>query len=309
MNNKQRVEQSIIKLSNMLNQYYGCKYTWNILTYKSSDKLVEGFCTEHKEKLQFTANSIYRGTVPCKKCRGTVDDSKSFIAKAIKIHGDKYSYDKVEYTKFHEPVVVTCSKHGDFEQRASDHLSGKGCNKCANNIQSNEEILIRFKEIHGNKYDYSKVNYVKMQSKVNIICPVHGEFSQNPSDHIFNLQGCPSCGSSCFSSQKPGTFYILKVFHNSIVYYKIGITNKTLKQRYSSRHDKNKINKCFLYTFNNGYLAQELENKLLCLFKNLKANTNMLLSGNTEILLSDIRKTNQFKELFNEQRKKDSHSL
>jgi hypothetical protein len=145
-----------------------------------------------------------------------------------------------------------------------------------------------------------------MQSKVTIICPEHGEFQQRPSDHIFNLQGCPSCGSSCFSSQKPGTFYILKVVHKNKLYYKIGITNKTLKQRYSSSHDKNKISKCFLYTFNNGYLAQELESKLLYLFKDLKANTNILLSGNTEILIKDIRKTNQFKELFNEQRKKDS---
>lgn len=39
-----------------------------------------------------------------------------------------------------------------------------------------EEFIERARKIHGNKYDYSKVNYVNAKTKVCIICPIHGEF-------------------------------------------------------------------------------------------------------------------------------------
>ena len=46
---------------------------------------------------------------------------------------------------------------------------------------------------HGNKFDYSKVQYIKNHEPVIIICPEHGEFSQAPSSHLTG-RGCPSCG-------------------------------------------------------------------------------------------------------------------
>lgn len=309
MDNKERKQACMIKLSEALNRLYGSKYTWNISTYTNAHNKVEGYCIEHKCILYFTPTSIYRGTLPCKKCKCAVVDTESFIFKANKVHGGKYSYLNAVYTAYHKPTTITCSKHGDFSQRVSDHLAGKGCNKCANNIQSQDEIVERFKSVHKDIYDYSKVLYKNMHTKVKIICPKHGEFYQKPSDHIFNLQGCPSCGSSCFSTQKPGTFYVLKVLHEDKVYYKIGITNKSLKQRYSSKHDKSRIKQCFKYTFKNGYLAQDMEYKLLQYFRMTKANINILLSGNTEILTQDVRKTKYFKELFNEQRNKDTRRV
>ena len=47
-----------------------------------------------------------------------------------------------------------------------------------------EEVISRFRDVHGDKYDYSKVVYVDMNSKVTIICPEHGEFEQTPAKHI-----------------------------------------------------------------------------------------------------------------------------
>lgn len=47
--------------------------------------------------------------------------------------------------------------------------------------------------VHGNRYDYSKVDYVNQRTKIVIICPVHGVFSQTPKNHL-NGQGCPECG-------------------------------------------------------------------------------------------------------------------
>ena len=56
-----------------------------------------------------------------------------------------------------------------------------------------EEVISRFRDVHGDKYDYSKVVYVDMNSKVTIICPEHGEFEQTPAKHINRKHGCPKC--------------------------------------------------------------------------------------------------------------------
>lgn len=48
-------------------------------------------------------------------------------------------------------------------------------------------------EVHADKYDYSKVNYVDTVTKVRIICPIHGEFLQQPGKHINSANGCTQC--------------------------------------------------------------------------------------------------------------------
>ena len=58
-----------------------------------------------------------------------------------------------------------------------------------------QKFIIRCKEIHNNKYDYSLVDYVDYITKVKIICPKHGVFKQSPIDH-WKQSGCPSCNES-----------------------------------------------------------------------------------------------------------------
>lgn len=75
------------------------------------------------------------------------------------------------------------------------HLESKyGCPKCA--IRKRTKNLDKFIEdaqkVHGNKYDYSKVNYVNSNTKVTITCPIHGDFEQLPLNHLKG-QGCPKC--------------------------------------------------------------------------------------------------------------------
>lgn len=47
--------------------------------------------------------------------------------------------------------------------------------------------------MHGDKYDYSKVEYINMSTPVIIICPKHGEFTQTPRHHVINGNGCAKC--------------------------------------------------------------------------------------------------------------------
>ena len=60
------------------------------------------------------------------------------------------------------------------------------------NQLTTEQFIEKAKKVHGDKYDYSKVVYVNSQTKVCIICPIHGEFSQTPNAHLRG-QGCPTC--------------------------------------------------------------------------------------------------------------------
>ena len=61
-----------------------------------------------------------------------------------------------------------------------------------------EEFISKAKEVHGNKYDYSKVEYVNNHTKVCIICPKHGEFWQTPNHHLLG-HGCSKCKNEATS--------------------------------------------------------------------------------------------------------------
>ena len=59
--------------------------------------------------------------------------------------------------------------------------------------KTTEEFIEEARKIHGDKYNYSKVEYVNQLTKVCIICPIHGEFWQDPKQHLRG-QGCQKCG-------------------------------------------------------------------------------------------------------------------
>ena len=122
-----------------------------------------------------------------------------FIEKAKQIHNYKYDYSKVNYVNSRTKVCIICPTHGEFWQTPHNHLKGYGCAECGKekshlSKMTTEDFIVKSKEIHGNKYDYSKAYYKTCDTKVCIICPEHGEFWQTPSNHI-NGSGCPKCAN------------------------------------------------------------------------------------------------------------------
>jgi hypothetical protein len=124
-----------------------------------------------------------------------------FIEKSIKKHGNKYDYSKVEYIGSHTKVCIICLEHGEFYQTPTNHLSGYGCLKCAWKYKRGkyrltplDAFLTQAKEIHGDKYNYSKVEWKNTRTPISIICPIHGEFTQVPQNHIRLKCGCKKCG-------------------------------------------------------------------------------------------------------------------
>lgn len=123
---------------------------------------------------------------------------EQFIEKARLVHDNKYDYSKVNYMNSKTKVEIICPIHGSFFQAPIKHTSSKqGCPKCANEEngkrcrKSFEGFIKRAKSVHGNKYDYSKVNYINSSTKVEIVCPKHGSFFQSPNNHY--KYGCPKC--------------------------------------------------------------------------------------------------------------------
>jgi hypothetical protein len=123
----------------------------------------------------------------------------NFLDEVKGIHGNKYNYSKVNYVNSHTKIIITCYKHGDFEQRPHRHIQGDGCRECSKKQQSEKmglglpKFLDKSNNLHNNKYDYSFVNYINNRTKIKIICPIHGEFEQTPGTHLSG-GGCKSCG-------------------------------------------------------------------------------------------------------------------
>ena len=148
-----------------------------------------------------TPSNIYR--YGCKKCSSKKANehrkltTEEFISRAREIHKDAYDYSKVNYIDWNTPVIIICSKHGEFLQSPGKHLAGHGCRKCKGRDWTNEDFIKAAREVHGDKYDYSKVKLLnKEENEVCIICPEHGEFWQLSKVHIKLGCGCPKCSES-----------------------------------------------------------------------------------------------------------------
>lgn len=178
------------------------------------DKKVKIRCLKHNFVLERTfsshLNSSFGG---CRLCFRELN-CKAFLEQCAKIHGNKYDYSRVIYTKSENEVEIICHIHGSFFQTPTNHLNHKGCQKCSfnervrNQYDNKEAFIKKAKAFHGEKYDYSLVEYVGAKQKVKIICKVHGVFEQIPSGHYHS--GCKFCRNekTGFSQRKTTKAFI-----------------------------------------------------------------------------------------------------
>jgi hypothetical protein len=104
------------------------KYDYSLVDYVNSLTPVKIICPEHGVFEQRPKDHLLGKK--CKKCSGVYMDTEYFIEKANKIHGFIYSYDRTIFKKASSKVILTCEKHGDFEQTPNSHLNGSGCPIC-----------------------------------------------------------------------------------------------------------------------------------------------------------------------------------
>lgn len=129
--------------------------------------------------------------------------TEEYIRRAKAVHGDKYGYELTEYVDRKTFITITCKKHGPIKVNPITHIKqGSGCIECARDEKlrtaprDTESFIEKSRKIHGDKYDYSKVDYKGYKIPVEIICPIHGSFWMKPFVHLQPAyqQGCPKCG-------------------------------------------------------------------------------------------------------------------
>ena len=190
-------------------QIHGDKYDYSLVDYKNKETKVEIICKKcNKSFFMKPGNHLNKQGCPtCGKkylmqkdnLRRMKKAKEEFETKAKQKHGDEYDYSLVDYKNSLTKVEIICKKCGEhFLQTPSNHLSGNGCPTCAKEKKGKatllplEKVLESFKQVHGDKYDYSLVDYKNNLTKVEIICKKCGEhFLQTPKVHKRG-SGCPN---------------------------------------------------------------------------------------------------------------------
>ena len=185
---------------------HGSKYDYSKTEYRDSCSKVLIGCPEHGEFWQ-RASTHLRGS-GCPKCAigksaySRTGNTAEFVEKAKRIHGNRYTYENVDYSGSKTKVEIYCPKHGNFWQTPNAHLKGQGCPVCKSEKQSSRQ-LSGFREfetlahkVHGNRYLYDSGTFSGTKGKMRITCPEHGEFFQIAGDHIYRANGCPQCSNT-----------------------------------------------------------------------------------------------------------------
>lgn len=192
---------------------HGDKYDYSKFVYERARNKSVIICPEHGEFLQ-SPDSHLRGS-GCPHCKGklrkeiTQMDEFDFLSKVDDRYGNRFDLSEVEYIDYKTPVKIICKEHGPFMIAPHIFLRGQNCPECGKLAhgkpfkKTKEEFINKARKVHGDKYDYSLVEYESSKRKVKIIChekdkmngEEHGIFLQNPDCHIQG-QGCPKCNGN-----------------------------------------------------------------------------------------------------------------
>lgn len=189
---------------------------------------------------------------------------EDFIRRCTEEHKGRYDYSKTKFEVTRGLVEIICPIHGSFWQIANLHLCKRtGCPECKLGVRKTTDKFIKDSlKVHGDKFDYSLVEYVRKQDAVSIVCPSHGKFQQRPSDHLAGST-CPSCAEYGYNSMKSANLYIL---NSNGFGTKIGITNRDVIDRLSAiNRSANKIGASFEISYvhnTDGLYARKLEKDL-----------------------------------------------
>jgi hypothetical protein len=167
------------------------RYDYSLVDYKNCKEKVKIIYNKTGEVFEQTPSN-HLNYAPENIKLSVRKTTEEFINESIKIHGEKYLYDKVEYISNQKKVIIGCREHGYFEQTPLSHLNSKfGCKKCSDQYRemnhkpkyTTEEFIYESKLKWGDKYDYSLVDYINSRTKVKIIYD-DIVYEQTPISHL-----------------------------------------------------------------------------------------------------------------------------
>jgi protein-arginine kinase activator protein McsA len=280
---------------------HGNRYDYSLVNFEGVENKVEIICPDHgvfKQRVMVHLKGFNCPSCGYESVAEKLGHSlERFLKDAKSAHGDKYDYSQVEYVNAQQKVKIICPEHGPFYQRPANHIREIGCSKCSDIIAGEnrrltiDEFLRAAMAAHGDRYDYSRVEYKTSHEKVEIICSEHGSFWQSAVSHTKgNKAGCPGCAVSGFDQTKPAILYYLAVLTDSNeTLYKIGITNLSVHKRFPSL-DLERIRTLKTWSFEYGADAAEQELIILRQFSDDQyLGPDVLVgAGNTELFIRDV---------------------
>lgn len=293
---------------------HGDRYNYSKVVYINSKTKIEIVCKIHGSFMQNPAHHYARGhgcpicakelrelTAKDKVQKGNKNDPllvPAFIDRASKIHNYVYDYSKVQFSSVADKVTIGCKVHGDFTQSVSNHIHGKATNGCPtcgtlraseSKQSTKEEFVVKANSVHHNKYTYDNVVYTKAKEKVIITCPEHGDFQQLVSGHLsgYGCKLCASNGKGRVNMNKPCILYYFNIIGTSI--YKIGITARTVHERYRTSFDREQIRVVSTTEYTTGREAYNEEQRIIKEFSRFRyVGEKLMKSGHTELFTKDI---------------------
>lgn len=306
-----KLKYTITEIVKMLSLVHNYKFDYSLVdTSKTTDK-ISIICHAHgifKQTINHHKKSGGCPTCSYNECRISTEQ---FIEKANSVHNFKYDYSLVNLTKgSKENICIVCPVHGEFQQPAGSHMNGKGCRFCGydKSISSRyaeyttERFIELAKETHGERYSYEHSIYTNTETKLKIICSIHGIFEQRPLCHTRG-KGCVKCRNDNTTynfvqkyrdnpelGNKLGKVYILEIFDANERFLKLGITSDKVGRFKKYRMDFKKIGYEFKILFEydtTNYASAMSENDI---FKDMRIKGNIYIpnknfSGKSECLI------------------------
>ncbi len=282
------------------------KYDYSMTEYKGLNTAVVIICPIHGKFTQMAIYHIRGSNCPmCGKINRKENNKrsfKSFVEEANYVHNNFYFYSKIGFNGTKDDVNVVCPIHGKFSIYGRSHLEGIGCKQCSSikkskmQTKDTEWFLNKALNVHFDFYDYSKSKYINSQEKVEIICPIHGTFFQKPANHLQG-QNCPKCNTGGWGRERfegiPAILYYIMINDK---FFKIGITTRSVKERFSQDiFNGVKIDIIFEHVYEHGQMAFDEEKRIKRTYKKHKIDKNILLSGNSEIFNKNILNAKKYK--------------
>lgn len=164
---------------------HGNFYDYSKYVYSTTGEVII-ICPIHGEFKQLPQTHIRHGCRECgnqKHSKIKIFSTEELIEKANEIHGNKYDYSKSIFIERTEKIKIICLKHGEFEQRITDHLNGHGCFLCSNRTSKPEarwlnEVAANSLRNHSIKIPGRKrmIKADGYDSKTNTIYEFHGDY-------------------------------------------------------------------------------------------------------------------------------------
>jgi len=246
------------------------EYDYSKVVYKGAKIKVGIGCPKHGPFWQ-RPNHHSQG-YGCRDCaiearaKANTHTLEQFIALAKEVHGDKYDYSRADERDEEGRRCIICREHGPFWQRPGGHLQDRGCRDCGYEVvakaktQTTEQFIALAKEVHGDKYDYSRADERDEEDRRCIICREHGPFWQIPTTHLYG-SGCRECAVTGFKQQLPAQLYLYNIEDRWLGFGITGVPkNRHATHRYTLRNVEHEL--MYTFEFDEGANALEIESLL-----------------------------------------------